>query len=77
LGYKLAPGVKVQIQGPNGSTFTVSDDHAIYDVSGLPPGRYTITIDHPDRRDLYEALGYERRAVLSSGEVAGRDVYSQ
>jgi len=77
LGYKLAPGIKVQIQGPNGSISTVSDDHAIYDVSGLAPGRYTITIDHPDRRDLYEVLGYERRAVLSSGDVGGRDVYSQ
>jgi|HubBroStandDraft_4_1064222.scaffolds.fasta_scaffold173992_1 hypothetical protein len=77
LGYKLAPGIKVQIEGSNGSTFAVSDDHAIYDVSGLPPGRYAITIEHPDRRDLYEALGYERRAVLGSGDIAGRDVYSQ
>lgn len=77
LGYKLAPGVRVQIEGPNGSTFAVSDDHAVYDVSGLPPGRYTISIDHPDRRDLYEALGYERHGVLGPEEVGGRDVYSQ
>lgn len=71
------PGIKVQINGPSGSTFTNTDANGVYDVSGLPPGHYTIQIEHPTRRDRYESFDAERSSNLKAGDVWGRPVYSQ
>lgn len=76
-GYELAPGMRVEIKGPSGSTFVVSDAQAVYDAPGLPPGHYSINIEHPDRIDQHEAFFFEQYANLSSGEVGGRPVYSK
>lgn len=35
-------GAKVVIEGPSGKTLTTSDQYGVYDVPGLPPGRYSI-----------------------------------
>jgi hypothetical protein len=76
-GYELAPGMRVEIKGPGGSIFVVSDAQGVYDATGLPPGHYSINIEHPDRIDLHEAFFFEQYANLKSGEVGGRPVYSQ
>ena len=72
-----ASGLTVQIKGPSGTTVTKTDANGIYDVSGLPPGRYTIQIENPNRRDKYEAYDAERSANLKAGDVWGRPVYSE
>jgi hypothetical protein len=37
-------GVKIKIKGPSGTTFSITDGQGIFDVSGLPPGRYTVEL---------------------------------
>lgn len=76
-GYELAPGMRVEIKGPNGSVFVVSDAHAVYDATGLTPWHYSINIEQPDRIDQHEAFFFEQHANLTSGEVGGRPVYSK
>jgi len=43
-----AAGVKVRITGPAGSSISVTDAQGIYNVTGLPPGQYTIELGAPD-----------------------------
>jgi hypothetical protein len=43
LAYQnLLPGTKITISGPNGDIVTATDQFGIYDISGLPPGRYQL-----------------------------------
>jgi len=72
--YDPAPGIRVEIGGPAGLSEVSSDADAVYDLKSLPPGHYSIRIEHPDRRDNEEG-SHDR--TLSPGEVWGRDVYSQ
>lgn len=44
-----ASGIEVVISGPNGETRATTDDSGVYDVNGLPPGRYRIHIAYPPR----------------------------
>ena len=37
-----APGASVGISGPAGDTVATSDQQGLYDISGLPPGRYVV-----------------------------------
>jgi len=76
-GDEPAPGMRVEIKGPSGSLFVTSDADAVYDMTGLPAGHYSIQIEHPSRRDQYEAFDYDRYANLVPGDVWGRPVYSQ
>ena len=76
-GYEFAPGMRVEIKGPSRSIFVVSDAQSVYDATGLPPGHYSINIEHPDRIDQHEAFFFEQYANLSAGEVGGRPVYSK
>ena len=41
---KPAPGVEVQIRGPAGTTVLVTDSDGIYDITGLPPGQYSVEL---------------------------------
>jgi hypothetical protein len=45
---KPAAGVSIRITGPAGSTISVTDAQGIYDVSGLPPGEYTLELGAPE-----------------------------
>jgi len=44
-------GVQVSIAGPGGNIVTTTDHEGIYDVTGLPAGRYRIQVEPEDRRD--------------------------
>jgi hypothetical protein len=41
--WETAPSMKVVIRGPVGSTSVASDEHGVYDVTGLPPGNYEVS----------------------------------
>lgn len=73
-GYEPAPGMRVEIDTPSGSVLLTSDTDAIYEITGLPAGHYGIRIERPGRRDNEEGA---RDRVLSTGDVWGRDVYSE
>ena len=67
---EAAPGRNVVITGPSGTVIITTDKQGIYDVTGLPPGRYEIHAEsrsskfwHTDCR----SGGYE----LKSGDVGG------
>lgn len=42
---KPVPGIEVVITGPTGRTGAVTDAQGIYDVTGLPPGQYTVEFE--------------------------------
>ena len=65
------PGATVIVEGPNGSITTVADRSGIYDVRGLPEGRYTIHVPNPSR---HGECRYFREGTLKSGEVWGCDL---
>lgn len=73
-GYEPAPGMRVEINGPTGLVSLTSDADAVYEITGLPGGHYSIRIDHPDGRDKEE--GTNDRS-LPAGDVWGRDLYSE
>lgn len=72
--FEPAPGMRLQISGPNGAVFVTSDAEAVYDLTGVPAGRYGIRIEQPDRRNREEG---DQEKDLATGEVWGRDVYSR
>jgi hypothetical protein len=59
-----APGVKVLITGPHGTTTTETDKEGIYDVMGLPAGPYTIIADAKPLR-----LGRNRCQIYADAGV--------
>jgi len=62
------PGTTVIITGPAGTFTATSDSEGIYDVSGLPPGSYTIQSKayKPEAGD-YSACGPQKLALGSIG----------
>jgi Carboxypeptidase regulatory-like domain len=66
-GLTPAPGVTVVVDGPN-SVETVTDRDGIYDVSGLPPGHYSIRVLTSSR---HEDCEYRGEAGLNAGDVWG------
>jgi hypothetical protein len=73
-----AGGIMVRISGPSGSVSTISDPSAVYDVSGLPPGHYSVDADTADRTDAFFKGYYERiEGNLNTGDVWGRDVWTK
>jgi len=67
-----SPGVNVIVAGPDGSVTTTTDLHGIYDVMGLPPGRYSIRTDvYSEKRHTYPSCGLQENPTLSSGDVWG------
>ncbi len=67
-----APGVNVIIAGPAGSVTTTTDLHGIYDVTGLPSGRYSIRTDsYNEKWHAYPSCGLQENPTLSSGDVWG------
>jgi hypothetical protein len=69
---ETAPGVNVIIAGPAGSVTTTTDLHGIYDVKGLPPGRYSIhTNSYSQNWHGYPSCGLQENPALRSGDVWG------
>lgn len=62
-----ARNAQIIVKGPTGTVFTRTDQEGIYDVSGLPPGHYSVEVgpDSP-RSYLYEAQGN-----VNTGQVWG------
>lgn len=73
VAFEPAPGMPVEITGPNGSVIVTSDADAVYDFTG-PSGQYSIQIGEPDRRNREEG---DQGKTLLTGEVWERSVYSK
>jgi hypothetical protein len=69
-----APGIKVQITGPLGPMFVMSDEQGVYDASGLPPGRYSLTVGSAGP-DYLASLPLQRD--LKAGDVWGRTLLAK
>lgn len=66
---KDAPSIQVAISGPAGIAEVMTDQDGIYDLSGMPPGHYTITANaKPIRVGRNRCESYED---VGSGEVWG------
>lgn len=63
-----ASGVAVIVEGPGGAVATTTDRDGIYDVSGLPPGRYSIRVPTSRRHGTCQTYGEQ---VLNNGDVWG------
>jgi hypothetical protein len=71
-GEETAPGINVIITGPAGSVTATTDEHGIYDVTGLPPGRYSIRTDsYSENWRGYPSCGLPENPTLASGDVWG------
>jgi hypothetical protein len=60
-----SPGTEILIKGPAGRKLVVTDVQGIYDVTGLPPGRYSVELSTKDWHPAY-ALDLQRVAVGDS-----------
>ena len=54
------PGVTVHVIGPNKKYTTATDEHGVYEVLDLPPGRYRIQPAIPNGLRLWAAIHYGR-----------------
>jgi hypothetical protein len=63
-------GVPVVITGPRGGTVAITDWQGIYDVSGLPPGAYSIRAGRSDKYQRYDSCGRTRKNLVA-GDVWG------
>lgn len=61
-----ARGVNVRIAGPNGDVVLATDDQGIYDITGLPPGHYSVGVG--SREAIWTG-------ELKTGEIGGTDTY--
>jgi hypothetical protein len=68
----MASGVTVIIDGPSGSTVTTTDHDGIYDVSGLPPGHYSIRVPSSRRHGACQVYGEQG---LEPGDVWGCELF--
>lgn len=50
---KPVPGAQVLLHGPNGSTVLTTNAGGIYDVIGLPPGRYNVELVNHHDSEVY------------------------
>ncbi len=66
--WETAPSMKVAIRGPAGTITAVSDDHGIYDVSGLSPGYYEVG------REPAAAVTPSWRDIECHLKIAGGDI---
>jgi hypothetical protein len=50
-------GAKIHFVGSSGTTVVTADHDGIYEVDGLPPDDYTLTVELPDTQTATEQLG--------------------
>ncbi len=80
--YEPLVGARIQVVG---RTETVTDRDGYFEIRGLPPGKYTITVNHPNIREVIKSvyiaggtttwLGYDNAGVAYY-IVIGIDLYS-
>lgn len=63
---KPSPGIEVLITGSSGTTAAVTDDEGVYDVTGLPSGKYTVELSTKSVHPVCE-LNLEKQAVDGCG----------
>ena len=68
-----ASGVAVVVEGPEGAVATTTDRDGIYDVSGLPPGHYSIRVPTSRRHGTCQTYGGQG---LNSGDVWGCELFN-
>lgn len=68
MGLTPASGATVIVEGPRGSVVTVTNSDGIYDLSGLPPGHYSIRLPSSGFQGTCRDF---REGVLKSGDVWG------
>lgn len=66
-----ARGVKLLITGPAGSISTTTDQQGIYDLVGLPAGRYSVQVESPVEFEDQRHLLSRAEGDVKSGEVWG------
>ncbi|MGA2213807.1 MAG: carboxypeptidase-like regulatory domain-containing protein, partial [Bryobacteraceae bacterium] len=65
------PGVGISIVGPTGSFVSLTDAEGIYDATGLPPGRYTLSEATDAAGSIFPSVVF----TVGSGEISGGDFY--
>lgn len=70
------PGVKVgvSVEGSAGTTFSVTDAQGVYDLNGLPPGRYTVGMHLQDAQGRPLAHFGVWDFNLKTGELREADI---
>jgi hypothetical protein len=68
-----ASGAKVLITVPGGSISTTTDQQGIYDLVGLPAGRYSVRLE-PGIATMYS---HETEQDVKSGEVWGATLFDR
>jgi hypothetical protein len=73
------PGIKVAVEGPSGRLIITSDSNGIYDVSGLPPGKYDIGRQLGDGKVYWQhpALLLGREGPTHPGDIRDCTVFVQ
>jgi hypothetical protein len=69
------PGMKVEIIGPSGRLFAISDAQGVYDADGLPPGHYALSVGSADQLDFLPPYSRLYQHDLKVGDVWGRTLW--
>jgi len=67
--YVLVQGAQVEITGPQGIITATTDREGIYDVAGLPPGKYQVRLPTNPGQESPVALS-DFPSNLEAGQVA-------
>ena len=68
---RAIPEARVMIEGPAGTTMAITDAQGIYDVSGLPEGKYTLTLASDPARGISPKSGQAVQVFdLASGQIS-------
>jgi hypothetical protein len=74
-------GARIDFTGSSGTTAVTADQDGIYEIAGLPPDDYTLTLELPDTQTATEQEGREKtreritKAELAPGAVIERDFH--
>jgi hypothetical protein len=67
--YALVQGARVEITGPQGIIMATTDGEGIYDIAGLPPGKYQVRLPTNSGQESAVALT-NFPSNLEAGQVA-------
>jgi hypothetical protein len=75
--YAPVSGLEVVVAGTAGTFTAITDQHGIYDISGLPPGRYSVSAEAANGKGLDSYRCPMRSEDLRSGDVWGCDPHAE